>query len=100
MDPWLAVPLANLGWVAASKAAAVVWLSLLSSLVTSVRGQGLYTLDMNDKAGEGIYVATFQVLLLASDLGCTSAVVLCRHPDADLMFDCGRVTGTPVTTRC
>ena len=69
MDPWLAVPLANLGWVAASKAAAVVWLSLLSSLVTSVRGQGLYTLDMNDKAGEGIYVATFQVLLLASDLG-------------------------------
>ena len=68
MDPWLAVPLANLGWVAASKAAAVVWLSLLSSLVTSVRGQGLYTLDMNDKAGEGIYVATFQVLLLAYDL--------------------------------
>ena len=51
----------NLGLMAASKAASLAWLGLASLLCAQVRGQGLYTLDLNEKAGEGIYVVTFQV---------------------------------------
>lgn len=51
----------NLGLMAASKVASLAWLGLASLLCAQVRGQGLYTLDLNEKAGEGIYVVTFQV---------------------------------------
>ena len=56
----------NLGLVAASKVASLTWLGLVSLLIVQlqVRGQGLYTLDLNEKAGEGIYVVTFQVCKL------------------------------------
>ena len=60
----------NLGLVAASKVASLTWLGLASllSVQLQVRGQGLYTLDLNEKAGEGIYVVTFQVNFLVECL--------------------------------
>lgn len=56
----------NLGLIAASKAASLAWLGLVSLLSVQVRGQALYKLDLNEKAGEGIYVVTFQVCKLSS----------------------------------
>ena len=58
----------NLGLVAVSKVASLTWLGLASllSVQLQVRGQGLYTLDLNEKAGEAIYVVTFQVNFLAA----------------------------------
>ena len=54
----------NLGLIAASKAASLAWLGLVSLLSVQVSGQALYKLDLNEKAGEGIYVVTFQVCKL------------------------------------
>ena len=56
----------NLGLVAAFKVVSLAWLGVASllSVQLQVRGQGLYTLDLNEKAGEGIYVVTFQVCKL------------------------------------
>ena len=57
----------NLGLVATFKVVSLTWLGVASllSVRLQVRGQGLYTLDLNEKAGEGIYVVTFQVNFLA-----------------------------------
>ena len=54
----------NLGLIAASKAASLAWLGLVSLLSVRVEGQALYKLDLNEKAGEGIYVVSFQVYKL------------------------------------
>ena len=51
----------NLGLMVVSKTASLAWLGLISLVCVRVEGQGLYTLDLNEKAGEGIYVVSFQV---------------------------------------
>ena len=51
----------NLGCMVFSKIVTVGWVAVFSSFIYSANGQGLYTLDLNEKAGEGIYVAEFQV---------------------------------------
>ena len=50
----------NLGVMVVSKAASVSWVTLFSCLVVGTQGQALYKLELNDKAGEGIYVASLQ----------------------------------------
>ena len=41
--------------------ASLSWVTIFSSFIAGIEGQGLYKLDLNEKAGEGIYVAAFQV---------------------------------------
>ena len=48
--------LSNMARVAASRLLAMSWVCMFSS----VSGQALYSLELNDKVGEGIFVASFQ----------------------------------------
>ena len=57
MEVWIS----NIGFILASKLMSVTYVGLFSSLVSMVESQALYKLDLNDKAGEGIYVASLQV---------------------------------------
>ena len=57
VDVWVS----NVFCIVACKVVTLSWVTIFSSLIAGIEGQGLYKLDLNEKAGEGIYVAAFQV---------------------------------------
>ena len=58
------VLLTPLAYIVTTRMVSLIWVATFSSLMSVSLGQGLYTLDQNDKVGEGIYVASFQVKMI------------------------------------
>ena len=59
MDVWVT----NVFSIVVCKVVTLSWVGLFSSFIAGIESQGLYKLELNEKAGEGIYVAAFQVLI-------------------------------------